>query len=67
MFDNVSERHPVISDKTCPQCAGDTVRLATETPYVTYYGCDCCRHVWPEVRPEVKSHDSLLGEGLVGA
>jgi hypothetical protein len=66
MSDTLSERHPVISDKTCPECVRDTVRLATQTPYVAYYACESCRHVWPEARPQVRSHDSLLSVGRVG-
>jgi hypothetical protein len=36
MSDDLSARHPVVSDKTCPTCAGNSVRLAIETTIVTY-------------------------------
>jgi hypothetical protein len=38
MSDTLSER-PVKSQWTCPHCEGHTVRLATKTRYVIYYGC----------------------------
>jgi len=63
MSDNLSER-PDTSDKTCPHCSAHTVRLATKTRYVTYYGCERCQHVWPEQRPGIRSFESLLGDGV---
>ena len=61
MSDNLTER-PAISCRTCPRCACHTVRLATKTRYVTYYGCERCQHVWPE-RQEARSFESLFRDG----
>ena len=66
MSDNLNER-PDTSDTTCPHCASHTVRPATKTRYVTYYGCERCLHVWAELRREVRSFEVLLGDGHAGA
>ena len=42
--------HPIIPDKKCVKCNAEPVRQTTEMPYVTYYGCATCLHVWSEPR-----------------
>lgn len=43
--------HPIIPDKKCAKCHAEPVRQTMETPYVTYYGCATCLHIWSEPRP----------------
>jgi hypothetical protein len=43
--------HPIVPAKKCAKCDAEPVAVATETPYVTYYRCASCHHLWSEPRP----------------
>jgi hypothetical protein len=45
------ESHPIVPGKRCEKCNAEPVRLTMETPYVNYYGCATCLHIWAEPRP----------------